>query len=84
MEGFCEMFNDFELRVKVSLQCINGDYNEPTAATLRCRPITQCTREIRLKEFPEGRTVSSKLRRLPKESVTLCLIKLGNSFGENT
>jgi len=36
MEGFCEMFNYFGLRVEVSLQCINGDRNEPTAATLRC------------------------------------------------
>ena len=51
------MFNYFGLRVEVSLQCINGDRNEPTAATLRCEPVTQCTTEIRLKEPSDDGTV---------------------------
>jgi len=56
------MFNDFELRVEVSLQCINGDHDEPTAANLRCEPVTQCTTETQLKEFGRGPyCVSSKL-----------------------
>jgi hypothetical protein len=48
------MFKDFELPVEVSLQCINGDHNEPTAATLRCEPFTECTTEIRLKDPSDG------------------------------